>query len=322
MRLPIQLKYWLILLLLVVLISCRLNVLSKAYPLRIIYDPWPGFFPIIIAQEKGFFAQQGVTVEASLKKNSMDYLSDFNSYKYDGIMIALGTILNSSMSHPEISIILTIDQSQGADAVLANSKITSVEDLRGKKVGTRLGTFGELFIDKMLEYHQMKSQDIILTNADGEEIIKLIREDKIQAGSAWEPFLSQGIKEGLHIVFSSEQTPGLIPDVLAVHNKILAEHPQEIRAFIRAWFQAVNYWQNSPEEAQKILTKTLNIPPENLNFKGIKILNRSDNIQVFSPESPHNLRETIRLYADFFTKNGTLTRPINPDKLLNSSFLE
>lgn len=61
------------------LIACSITVTPKteSQPLRILYEPWPGFLPLIIAQEKGFFAQQQIKVAPILTKDVGANLAEF-----------------------------------------------------------------------------------------------------------------------------------------------------------------------------------------------------------------------------------------------------
>jgi NitT/TauT family transport system substrate-binding protein len=306
------------------IIACNITVNPKPKlpPLRIVYDSWPGFSPLIIAKEKGFFAQQGVEVEIIYTQNALDALPQFNDHKYDGIAIALGNIL-TSVNHPDISIILACDVSDGADAVLANPKISSIRDLKGKRIGTRIGTFGELFITKMLESQGMTADDVFFSDADGEGVIQQIKKGQIDAGNAWEPFVSKGIKAGLKVLFSSQKTPGLIPDIIAIHSNLLTERSHDIRAFVKAWFQGVNYWQKYPKEAKTIIAKVLNLEPESISLEGINLLDLDENRQAFTPgNTTESLKYTTELYIQFFAKKGLLNNHPNAESLLNSSFLD
>ena len=307
------------------IISCNLTLNSqpKLPPLRIVYDSWPGFSPLVIAKEKGFFAQQGVEVDIIYTKNSLDALPQFNDHKYDGIAIALGSILISSVNHPDISIILACDVSDGADAVLANPKISRIRDLKGKRIGTRIGSFGELFITKMLDSEGMTADDVFFSDADGEEVIKQIKNGQIDAANAWEPFLSQGKKNGFNVLFSSKKTPGLIPDIIAINRDILKLRSQDIRAFIKAWFQGVNYLKKHPEDAKEIIAKKLSLETDSISLEGIKLLDLEDNRQAFTPgNTTESLKYTTELYIHFFTKKGMLNNPPNAEKLLDYSFLD
>ncbi|MFB8790472.1 MAG: ABC transporter substrate-binding protein [Potamolinea sp.] len=305
--------------------ACNLTVVSKTQPpaLKIVYDPWPGFLPLVIAQEKGFFRQQGVKVETVLTENSATKIPDFTAGKYDGITLALGSVVTSNAANSNIRIILGIDRSDGADAVISQPQIQTVADLKGKAIATRLGGFGELFIKKMLEINKMNLNDITLLNARGEQIPELVQSGKTHAGNTWEPFLSKAIAAGLRVLFTSKQTPGLIPDVMVFQASVLRERPDDVRAFIRAWFQAVDYWKANPKEGNALIANALKLKPETISLTGVKLLTLKDNKQAFIPgTNTESLHYTTQLYSDFFAQSNSLNSHPDGNQLLDPSFLQ
>lgn len=320
-------QFWVFLFLIVALnlSACNLTKVSKIQPpaLKIVYDPWPGFLPLVIAQEKGFFAQQEVQVETVLTENSETKIPDFMAGKYDGITLALGSVVTSNAANSNIRIILGIDRSDGADAVISQPQIQTVRDLKGKAIATRLGGFGELFIKKMLEANKMNFNDITLLNARGEQIPEFVQSGKTHAGNTWEPFLSKAIAAGLRVLFTSKQTPGLIPDVMVFQASVLRERPDDVRAFIRAWFQAVDYWKANPKEGNILIANALKLQPEKISLKGVKLLTLKDNKQAFTPgNNTESLYYTTQLYADFFARLGNLNFSPAQNQLLDPSFLQ
>ena len=295
----------------------------KRPPLKLAYSAWPGYFPIAIAQEKGFFATQGVTVETVIRENGQGILPDFGAGKFDGIFSTLGEIVPISAANPSVRLILITDESAGADAVVAQPQIENIADLKGKTIGVGLGSFGELFVTKMLETNNITSDQVTLVNADGEQIPERLKSNAIQAGHSWEPYLSQMVKTGAPVLFTSKQTPGLIPDVMTFQGKVLRDRPDDVRAFIRAWFQAVEYWQAHPKEGNIIIGKVLNIPPETISLEGVKLLTLDDNKKRFTPgDSTDSLYHAAKLYTNFFVLKGGLTRPPDINQLLDPSFIK
>ncbi|MBW4678773.1 MAG: ABC transporter substrate-binding protein [Microcoleus vaginatus WJT46-NPBG5] len=291
-------------------------------PLRLIHDLWPGYLPIILAQEKGFFEQQGVSVETLVTENASERVADFNAGKADGITLALGNIMIASADNPNAHIIFAIDRSAGADAVVAQPQIKKVSDLKGKSIGTTVGGFNELFVAKMLEANGLTLEDVTLLNVEGENVPELVQNGKIAAGSTWEPFVSKATALGLNVLFTSAQTPGLIPDVMVFQASVLRERPDDVRAFVRAWFQAVDYWKANPEEGKKIIAESLKLQPEMISLKGYELLTLNDNLKTFVPGNTlESLPYTAQLYANFFVKTGSLSRHPNINQLLEPSFL-
>jgi NitT/TauT family transport system substrate-binding protein len=96
-----------------------------------------------------------------------------------------------------------------------------------------------------------------------------------------------------------------------------------VKAFIRAWFQAQDYWKANPEESKAIIAKTLNIKPETISTEGFQLSTLQDNLKVFTPGSTtESLYHTAKLYADFYTRTGGLSAAPDIQTLIDSSFVQ
>lgn len=309
----------------IVITACSLfkPELPERPPLRFAYSEWPGFFPIAIAKEKGFFAQQGVNVLTFVQENGKGLLTDFGAGKFDGIFSSLGEVIPLSATNPNLHLVLMTAESAGADAVVAQPQIKTIADLKGKVLATGLGSFGELFVTRMLELNGFTSDDVTLINAYGEQVPERLQSGAIQAGHTWEPYVSNLVKAGKRVLFTSKQTPGLMPDVITFQGHVVRDRPTDIQAFIRAWFQAVEYWQAHPHEGNAIIAKVLKIPTDTISTAGIKFLTLSDNKKAFRlGTTTDSLVYTAQLYANFFIRTGGITRSPDINQLLDSSFLK
>jgi NitT/TauT family transport system substrate-binding protein len=293
-------------------------------PLQFGYSSWVGYFPAAIAQYKGFFEQQGVSVDLSFSEDAQVQIADFAAGKFDGMVIVLGDMVRLNSSDPDLRLVAVIDESAGADAVVAQPEIQQVTDLKGKSIATRLGGFGEVFVTEMLKKHQMTSDDVIFVNADGDKIPERFRTSSIAAGHTWEPYVSELVEQDNgRILFTSRETPGLISDVITFYGAVVQQRPAEIRSFVKAWFQAIEYWEANPEEGNRIISQMTGFPAENISLDGVHLFTLAENQAAFAKgEDTRSLSHTINLYVDFYLKTGTLTRPPDVEKMLDTSFLQ
>jgi NitT/TauT family transport system substrate-binding protein len=307
------------------LAACTQASVPTSQPLQVIYQIWPGFLPIVIAQEKGFFAQQGVQVEAHLEDSddSTDIMiAALSSGRFDGGLVALGDAVNIFSKNPEMRVVAMTDESDGADAIVARPEVKTVKDLRGQRVGVKLGSFGELFAVEMLKANGLKPDDVELINVQPERVPDRLQAGQLQAGHTWQPYTLRSLKQGDHVIFDSSQTPGLIPDVLMFSAATLRDRSQEVKAFIRAWFQAVDYWQAHPQDGSALIAKTLKLEPQMVALEGLKLTNQANNQQKFgSREAPQSLHSMAKRYSDFSVWAGGITHPVDVDKLIDGSFL-
>ncbi len=201
--------------------------------LRFGYDYWPGYYPALIAAEKGFFAEGGILVKATKGEDTDALMAGFGAGEYDAIGVSLGDIVALTLVCPDVRIILVTDISEGGDAVLARPGIEKVEDLKGRAFGVNLGSFAELVVLTVLKSHGLSSADIRLVDTDAAELPSKIASGEVDAGHTWEPFATRSREGGARVLFTSAATPGLIQDVVAVRGEVLREHPQAIEAFVQ-----------------------------------------------------------------------------------------
>lgn len=295
---------------------------AEGAPLRFGYDLWPGYYPALIARDLGYFARAGVQVEAIHPQRTDSMMADFAAGKYDAIAVALGDLISLTQTYPDLQIVLVSDESAGGDAVIANPAITAVGGLRGKRIGVNLGGFGELFVTRMLADNGLTPADVTLIDMDAADLPARLAAGEIDAGHSWEPYVTQAVTGGGTLLFSSAQTPGLIPDAIAFRGAVVRERPGAVTAFVAGWFQAVQFWQANPIEGTAIAARALNMQPGDISLKGIKLLTADDNRELFQRgETTASLYHTTRLYTDFYARIGAIRTQPDIGELLNPSFL-
>ena len=63
------------------------------------------------------------------------------------------------------------------------------------------------------------------------------------------PFTLEALKrEGSHVVFSSKDFPGTIPDHIVVSQKMVAKQPKVAQKIVNAWYDTLAYMDANPRE--------------------------------------------------------------------------
>ncbi|WP_375497770.1 ABC transporter substrate-binding protein [uncultured Nostoc sp.] len=294
----------------------------KRPPLKVIFGSFVGEYPGIIAKEKGFFKAQGVDVELIYKGHIQLEQANFSAGKYDGTTSSLGSFIILSAINPDMQGVIVIDESTGADVVVAQPQIKTIADLKGKKLGANLGGFSEVFVTEMLKTANLTSDDVNLVKLEASEIPQRLKNNAIQAGHTWEPHLSKAMKLGRHILFTSKKTPSLILDMIVFRGETIRDRPEEIRAFVRGWLQAATYWKANVQEGNAIISKALKIPSNTISLEGVNLTDLGENQKFFQSSNPKSIYKTAKIYADFFIRSGNMNRIPELTSLFNSSFLK
>ena len=220
-------------------------------------------------------------------------------------------------------VIMVTDSSEGGDQVVAINTIKSIADLKGKRIGVHFGTYGELFVRKMLEASALTPADVTLVNIDPEEIPAAFP-NKIDAGHSFEPFTSEAVAKGGHVIFTSKETPGLIPNVFAFSNQIAQERPDDIRAFVAAWFEAVDWMNTHPDQVSTVVAEVTGLKPEDIWINGgDRVFTLADSRAAMTRGNDHrSVYYTGAEYVKFLTVTGSLSRAPDLEKLIDPSFLK
>lgn len=286
-------------------------------PLRIAIDLWGGYYPLLLAREKGFLKAHGVDVDIAIPENTRQLLSDFAAGNYDGVCVSLGDIITLTRATPDIRMVLASGESIGADRILGRGTPSRVGDVRGARIGTSLGGFGELLVLRFAQRYGLSLGDIELVHVDASEVPGRLAEGAIDYGHTWEPYVAQAREQGFVEVFSSEDTPGLVVNGLICHGSVLERRGAEIRALLAAWFEAADWWSRNELDAEPILLHALAGRTNAVMRLAIRLLSRDENRAKFRRgDTEESLYKVAEIYSDHFIARGLLgRRPVIADLL-------
>ena len=289
-------------------------------PLRIGWNLWAGYYPLVIAEQKGFFEEQGVDVELILYNTVDEETAALASGMVDGGTATLNDVLLDQIA-ANVKVVLITDNSDGGDQIVATADILSTEDILHKNIGAQRGSFSELFVREMLLQKGIQPSDVNLVNVDMEHVTDAMP-DRISLGHTYEPYTSQALAKGYKVIFSSADTPGLIVDTIAFRRNIIDERPEDIRAFVVAWFEAVHYWEDHPEESNALIAEATGQPVENISLEGVKLFDLDANLNAFKPGTDTtSVYFTARKALKFLVDSGFVADPADINDVLDDSFL-
>lgn len=295
---------------------------SEPVKVNFAYDLWAGYYPGLIAIQKGYYAENNLDVNAVKPENTDAMMGDFLGGKYDFIAVSVGDTINLTQTSDDIYFIFASDESAGGDAFLATPEIQKISDLRKKNIGVNQGGFAEIFIMTVLNDNGLTSADVTLVDMDASELPENLRNGTVQAGHTWEPYVTESKNDGNHVLFSTLDTPGLVIDGIAVRGAFLREHPEAVQAFVDGWFKAVDFWIANPEEGNAAAAMITGDDPAAISLEGIGLKTLADNQALYQKgNTTASLYYTTQLYVDFFVRSGTLTKKPDIQKLINPNFV-
>lgn len=222
-------------------------------------DEWIGWKPIIDAngglttQNGSIFNKLGLTVnihiinDAEASSNAL-IKGDLNAAGYT---LNRTAFLSGKFADAGVDVVMPVftNYSDGGDGIIALSKIQSIEDLVGAKVG--VPKYSEA--QSLVIWFVNKSD---LTDDQKKEVIEnlILLEDAEQTGQAffagsldvaatWEPYLSTAENStNSHILFSTASSNKLIMDGILFRSDFAKTNPEIVSSFIDGIFQAVDMY--------------------------------------------------------------------------------
>lgn len=294
---------------------------SENEPLMVEFTAWWGDYTIIIAHEKGLFEKYGVKVEPVYYDTFSLALPDLASGQIDGGLVAIGDAINVAR-HTDLRVVAVYDNGS-FNTVVSVPEISQIKDLAGKRVGVQVGTSYELLISEMLASAGLKMSDVTLVNIDPETVPASLG-TTIDAGFVYEPYTTEAINKGNHLLLKSTEFVGLYPDVIVFRGAIVKERGQDIEAFLKAWFEAVEFRQQNPEETRQIIADYFSTSVEEITpDDALEILSLENNYEMFKPETSakRSIYQTARLNADFLVQMGVLSVQPDIETLITPAYL-
>ena len=125
----------------------------------------PDHAPLIIAEQRGYFKEQGLDVEMIEPADPNDPPKLVAAGKLD-LAISYQPQLHIQVDQglPVVRVGTLVSVPLNSLVVLENGPIKSISDLKGKKIGFSVGGFEEALLSGMLEKYNIKMTDVDLVN--------------------------------------------------------------------------------------------------------------------------------------------------------------
>lgn len=285
-------------------------------------DLWPGYYPIIIAKQNGYFDEAGLDVSYVLPEETNNLMQLFTQNKIDLLCVAMGDAFALYEKDQDMRVVMITDESLGGDALLKKGSLPKPGQT--VKIGTNLHGFGELFVREFLKRSGYFPEDIVLVQQEASHAMEYLRTGKADIVHTWEPYVTDISKYyGAEVVFDSSETPGLIPDALLANGQFIKQKPKALKAFITAWLKGTKWWQENRALGDQMIEQALFLIPGTLSLKGIKLYSLEDNQLAFTArENMKSIHYVADIYLQFFKSKGEFTKlPSSAEDLVAGRFL-
>jgi NitT/TauT family transport system substrate-binding protein len=293
---------------------------------RLGFSAWPGWFPWQVAQKQGLFAKNGVTVDLKYFESYTDSLTALSTGNLDANSQTLNDTLSSVSGGAKQTVVLVNDNSTGNDQIIARAGITSVADLKGKKVAAEQGTVDHYLLLLALKKAGLTESDVQFTPLLTDAAAAAFVAGKVDAVGVFAPFTTTALGlKGSTAIATSKDFPGAIPDHLVVTADFVKANKAAVQGLVQTWFDTVAWIRANPGPAVDIMAERGGVSAADYRSydAGTSIFSRQQNLDAFqSGSTPAHLDYQAQQIGEFLVATGLAEEKPSLEGLFDPSFVE
>jgi NitT/TauT family transport system substrate-binding protein len=305
--------------------SVQKETVKEPITLKIQLVPYFSYAPLFIAQEEGYFAEQGIEAEfqklqggtafVSLVKGDIDVAASFLSsttlsaiYRGEkvkvvadkGYVAPTGCVVNGLLARK---------------ALVENGELLEAKDLAGKKLKFDQASVQAYYMDLLLNSAGLKITDVEQVDFNSSAVtMEAFETDAIDVAFESEPWLTQNINTANSVIW--KDTKDLIPDFQFAYiifgPNLLEKNPEAGRRFMVAYLKGVRQYNEGKTDRNKQLMET---------FTGLEpaLIDQlcwptfRDDLQVNT--------QSVLEFQDWAIQNGLLDGTVTVEQFWDHSFV-
>lgn len=275
----------------------------------------PSTQPILIAHGAGYLKPIEDKYKIKIVLRSFSYGAPENQALAAGeLQIAsagMGPAVLAAARLPATLVAIDI-LDQTAILVPKDSKITSVAQLKGKKIAfPGEGSQQYPLLIKALADAKLDLKDVQLFKTDGSQVATLLANKSVDAGITWDPHVSRALADGVGRVLANSaqilpiKNGHYVGDGTYVRDDFMKAHPDIVQDLITVQVKAIDLILKDPDRAIDIWTKENGFPKPVIEY-AVK-----QKISVFDRDIVPT-KSSLDAYTAFLKKAGLLKDSDNP----------
>jgi|AP59_1055472.scaffolds.fasta_scaffold61884_2 putative hydroxymethylpyrimidine transport system substrate-binding protein len=201
--------------------------------------PWSNHSGLFIAQERGYFAEQGLEVKIYVPGDPSTVLQTVAAGRDDfGISYQPELLIAREKGIKAVSIMALVQHPLNSVMALKESGIVEPKDMKGKKIGSPGLPSDEALIDTMLRSQGLTISDVEMVNV-GFDLVPALISKNVDAivGAYWVHESISATNQGFELNIMRMEEHG-VPDfyelVVVASEEKIASDPKVVEGFVRA----------------------------------------------------------------------------------------
>lgn len=267
-----------------------------------------------IAADQGYWKAEGLEPDIKVFTNGPIEIQAMGAGSLDFATIGPGALWLPASGRTKV---VSVNLLTFSDRVIAQPGITTIQGLRGKKVGVPRGTSGEMILRLALTKAGMTVADIEVVPMDPSTIVAAFSSAQIDGAGFWEPLVDVIRRRvpGLHVLADDETFyPGTsFPNTFVGRNDTVAGNPDLVRRFVRVLKRSMDWRAANFERSVQLSADFLNLPvdPVRAVAKTVKLQTSAELVKLTQDGTVDGW---FQAFNDLFKSFGTVADPLPPSQ--------
>lgn len=288
---------------------------------------WVGYGEIFLAKELGYFKDAGLTVDPQIIEEGSLTMAGVASGELQGTAATIDEIMKYRSPDMCFKAVYALDDSHGGDGILAPADVNSIADLKGRDVGMNEGSVSQFWFNILLKQAGMTEKDVTIVNMTADDAAAAFMAGRIPVAVTWEPHLTLAKDQQVgKVLISSDQTPGLIVDVVALRCDVIEKQPEDVKALVAGLEKAHEYLLVNQEKAYEIMAKGVGgwlSDPKDFaaSAAGVQFYGKERNAAFFKDGATGEAGKLVTLGGEIWGGLGKLHMDVKYADLVDTTFL-
>lgn len=223
--------------------------------------------PVFVAVEQGLFEKHGLDVEIIMFQSGVEMINGLLAGSHE--LNTMGSIpfLSGVSNGFPLVLIGHLHGNALAESyidnvgIAATGDITSIEGLKGRKIGLPRGTGAEGYVLGLLEQVGMSEADVELVNVGPPELPTALLNGDVDAISVWEPWLSTSAVNvpGAEQLIAGQCDTCYDPGTVLTTQDVASNKAEELRRFMLAFSEASQWARQNLDDAAELNLRWINL---------------------------------------------------------------
>lgn len=225
----------------------------------------PAFSSALVAESEGYFAAEGLPLKVIHCANGKRCLKHLLDGEAHFATVADAPLVLASFETRAFSIVATIATTARENRLIARADrgIRTPADLKGKRIGTVLGTSGQYFTDTFLMYYGIAPSQVTVVGLDASTAHEALKRGEVDAVGLYQPhgYLTQASLGTNALVLPSPKVFTASINLVSV-SATAGGRDEDIVKLLRALQRANGLIATDPERARRIVATRLKLAPQ------------------------------------------------------------